>query len=182
MSNSNRSHGRLKLKRHNGCNTLTKTRRTFSETILPKIIKIDSRTSKLQQEKVVTFLNHSVFSILSQVASIDGLLTVLIAFHSVKDRIARTAYVDAVYCYRRSSVVCQLVCRSVCRSVCHTSEQKRLNRSRYRLSYGLKLAQEIMCQMRSRSSWEGAILGKGAHIVKYRNTLRSPVRKQLNRS
>jgi len=34
------------------------------------------------------------------------------------DRIARTTYVDAVYCYRPSSVVC----RSVGLSVCHTSE------------------------------------------------------------
>jgi len=32
------------------------------------------------------------------------------------------------------------------------------------------------------SQWEGAILGKGAPIVKYRDTLHSPVRKQLNRS
>ena len=30
--------------------------------------------------------------------------------------------------------------------------------------------------------WEGVILGKGAPVVKYRDTLRSPVRKQLNRS
>jgi len=30
--------------------------------------------------------------------------------------------------------------------------------------------------------WEWATLGKGAPIVKYRNTLRSPGRKQLNRS
>jgi len=28
------------------------------------------------------------------------------------DRIARTTYVDAVYCYRPSSVVCQSVCHS----------------------------------------------------------------------
>jgi len=34
------------------------------------------------------------------------------------DRITLTAYVDAVYCYRPSSVVC----RSVCLSICHTSE------------------------------------------------------------
>jgi len=34
------------------------------------------------------------------------------------DRIARTTYVDAVYCYRPSSVVC----RSIGRSVYHTSE------------------------------------------------------------
>jgi len=33
-----------------------------------------------------------------------------------------TTYVDAVYCYRLSSVVCLSVGVSVCQLVCHTSE------------------------------------------------------------
>jgi len=41
-----------------------------------------------------------------------------ISVQKLLDRIARTAYVDAVYCYRLSRVVC----RSVCPSVRHTSE------------------------------------------------------------
>jgi len=66
-----------------------------------------------------------------------------------------TTYVDAAYCYRPSG----MVCRSVYRSVMLVSRAK-LNRSCWRLDYGLGLAQGIMNQI----PMEGAILGeRGAH-------------------
>jgi len=50
------------------------------------------------------------------------------------DRMTCTTYVDAVYCYQPSSVVC--------RSVCHTSEPcKTAEPSRCHLGWGLRLAQ-----------------------------------------
>jgi len=53
----------------------------------------------------------------------------------------RTTYVDAVYCYRPSS----MVCRSVCRSVTLVSPANRLNRWRCRLGLGLGWAPKEPC-------------------------------------
>jgi len=54
-----------------------------------------------------------------------------------------TTYVDAAYCYRPSSVVCLPVGLSVCLSQLWAM-QKRLNRSRCRVSYALRWAQGTM--------------------------------------
>jgi len=71
------------------------------------------------------------------------LLTLIFVFRPHR----RTTYIDAAYCYRRSSVVC--------RSITIVSPAKRLNRSKCCLGCGLKWAGGTMCQMRD--PWEGAI-------------------------
>jgi len=93
-----------------------------------------------------------------------------------------TTYVDAAYCYRPSSVVCRLL---VCRSVCHTSEPCKMD-APIEMPFGLRTRvgpRNHVLDGGPDPPWEGAILrGKGATIVKYRDNLRSPVRKRLNRS
>jgi len=71
-----------------------------------------------------------------------------IEMHILLGRVA-VLHVRASYCCRPSSVVC----RSVCRSVTVMSLQKRLNRSRCRLSYGLGWAQWIMCILAQASEY-----------------------------
>jgi len=100
------------------------------------------------------------------------------------DRIARTTYVDAVYCYRPSNVVCLSVCLSVCRYVTLVS--------RARTAEPIEMPFELRTRVGPGSHvldfgpdppWEKAFLrGKGLPIVKYRDTRRSLVRKRLNRS
>jgi len=77
-----------------------------------------------------------------------------------------TAYVDAAYCYRPSSVVY--------RSVCHTSDPAKTDEA-------IEMPLELKARVDPRNHeldgdpdplWEGAILrGKGRPIVKYRDTL-----------
>ena len=52
-----------------------------------------------------------------------------------------------------------------------SSVHKQLNRLRCSLGCGFGWAQGITDYIGSRSPWEGAILGKGAPIVKYRDFL-----------
>ena len=91
-----------------------------------------------------------------------------------------TTYVDAAYCYRPSSMVC--------RSVCHTSEPCKNGCTDRDVvwvedSSGPKepcwgLLDGVQIPM-GRDNFEGV---KGRPIIKYRDTLRSPVRIRLNRS
>jgi len=85
-----------------------------------------------------------------------------------------TTDVDAACCYRPSSVVC----RSVCRSVCHTSEPCK-NGCTDRVAVwdeGWGETKEPCIRWGPDPPWEGATLrGKGRPIVKYRDTLRSPM-------
>ena len=83
-------------------------------------------------------------------------------------------YVDAVYCYRPSSVVCPSVCLSQ-----QWALQQQLNRLRFCLGRGLRWAQETSIRWGPDAPWEGAIWGgKGRPIVSYR----SSVQKWLTRS
>jgi len=73
--------------------------------------------------------------------------------------------VDAVYCFRPSSVIC--------RSVCHSSEP---------CKNGWTDSDAVSVEDSTKEPWEGAILkGEGWPFVKYRDTLRSAVQKRLNR-
>jgi len=86
-------------------------------------------------------------------------------------------YVDMAYCYQPSSVVCRSVCLSEpCKNSC-------TDRDAFWVE-DLGGPKEPCIRWGSRSShgkgqfWEG----KGRPIVKYRDTLRSSVKKRLNRS
>jgi len=82
-----------------------------------------------------------------------------------------------LFCYRLSSVVCLSVCLSQSWAL-----KKRLNRSRCCFGWGLGWAQGTMYYMGVQIiPWEGAIL-TGRPTVKYRDTLRWAVQKQLNQS
>ena len=89
-------------------------------------------------------------------------------------------YVHAAYCYQPSSVVCQ----SVCLSVTLVSPAK--TAAPIEIPFWLRTLvgpRNHVLDGGPDPPWEGAILlGKGHPIVKYRDTLRSSVRKQLNRS
>jgi len=78
------------------------------------------------------------------------------------DRPHRRYYVriDAVYCYRPSSVVCRTVCLSL-----------RLNRSTCRLDCDLGMAQGIIKEIGVPIPTRRAIWGKRSPIVKYRDFL-----------
>jgi len=101
---------------------------------------------------------------------------------SVLDRIARTAYIDAVYCYRPSS----MVCRSICWSVCHTSEPCKNGWT----DLDAVWVEDLGGPREPCIRWgpdphgkEQFLGGKGRPIVKYRDTMRSSVQKRpLNRS
>jgi len=102
---------------------------------------------------------------------------VIVLYYAVLvDRVARTTYVDAVYCYRASNVVC----RSVCWSVCHISEPWENGWTDQDAVWaedtgGCYIGIQV-------PPWEGAILEKGSLIAKYRDFLPWAVQKQLNRS
>ena len=88
-----------------------------------------------------------------------------------------TAYIDAAYCYRSSSVVC----RSVCLSVCHTGEPCKngcTDRDAVWLE-DLRGPREPCIRWGPDPPWEGAILRGGMvrRIVKYRDTLWYPCAK-----
>jgi len=92
-------------------------------------------------------------------------------------------YVDVVYCYRLSSVVCRSVCGSVCWSVILVNPAK--------TAKPIEMPFGLMTQVgpgnrvldggpdppMGRGNFEG---GKGRPIVKYRHTLWSSVQKRLN--
>jgi len=88
-----------------------------------------------------------------------------------------TTYVDAIYCYRPSSVVC----RSVSQSVTLASPAK--------MAEPIEMPFGLWAWMSPRNHvldgvqilhGNGQFWGKGAHIVKYSDIVRSPVRKQMN--
>jgi len=52
------------------------------------------------------------------------IIIIIIIFYLFLDRIARSTYVDAVHCYRPSSVVYRSISRLICRSVTVVSPAK----------------------------------------------------------
>jgi len=85
-----------------------------------------------------------------------------------------TTYVDAACCYRPSNVVCRSVCLSVCLSVTLVSPAK--TAAPIEMPFGLRTG------VGSKTMWSRSPMGrgnleegKGHHIVKYRDTLRSSV-------
>jgi len=94
------------------------------------------------------------------------------------DHIACTTYVDAVCCHRPSSVVC----RSVGLSHCEPCKNGWIDRDAIWVEDS-GWPREPYIRLWSRSPMGmGNSEGKGWPIVKYRDTLRSPVWKWLNRS
>jgi len=92
-----------------------------------------------------------------------------------------TTYVDAVYCYRPSSVVC----RSVCWSVTLVSPAKTVES--IEMTFGVRTQVDPGNHVLDGAGVQipmgrGNFGGKGQPILKYRDTVRSPVRKRLNRS
>ena len=97
------------------------------------------------------------------------------------DRIHRTTYVDEVYCYHPSSVVCWSVWDSIkpCKNGWADRELEMPFRLRTRVGPGNHVLDEVQIPM-ERGNFEG---GKGAsHCKVYRETLRSSVQKRLNQS
>ena len=138
---------------------------------------IDLKNNVLMVVYRLLLSNTSVF------AETGGLIFLLALTKLLLDRIARTTYVDAVYCCRTSSVVC----RSVCLSVCHTSEPcKKRTAKPIEIPFGLRTRigpGNHVLDGGQLSPWEGEILrGKGRPIVKYRDSLRSSMQKRLKRS
>jgi len=90
-------------------------------------------------------------------------------------------YIDAAYCYRPTSVVC----RSVCQSVTLVSPAK--TAAPLEMPFGLRTRlgprNHVLGQgpdpLMGRGNFDE---GKGHPIVKYKDTLRSPVQIRLNRS
>jgi len=95
-------------------------------------------------------------------------------------------YIDAAYCYRRSSVVCWSVCRSVCLSVCYTNKPcKKGCADRGAVWVENSGGPREPCIRRESRSPMGRgnfERQNGRLIVKYRDTPRSSVQKRLNRS
>jgi len=93
-------------------------------------------------------------------------------------------YVDAAYCYRPSSVVCRSVGLSVCRSVTLVSPAKKAEP--IEMPFGLRTrvspGNHVLDGGSDPPTEKGNFEGEGRPIVKYRDTLWSPVRKRLNRS
>jgi len=78
------------------------------------------------------------------------------------------------------------VCRSVCQSVCHTSEPCKKTAAPIELPFGLKTwvgpGNHVLDEGPDPPMRRGKFFGeKGRPIVKYRDTLRSSVQRQLNR-
>ena len=117
----------------------------------------------------------SIYAASSQAIINKVIQTILVLL----DHITRTTYVDVLCCYWPSSVVCHSICRSVCLS---PEKNGCTNRDAVWVE-DLGGPRELCISWGSRSPHEkGQFGGKGAPIVKYRDTLRSPVRKQLNQS
>jgi len=90
-----------------------------------------------------------------------------------------TAYGDAAYCYRPSSVVCLSVCRSIA-LVSHAKTAELIE-----MPFALRTrvgSRKHVLDGCPHPPWEGAILrGKGQPIVKYGDTtVQSSVQKRLN--
>jgi len=84
------------------------------------------------------------------------------------------------YALLRCIVLSSVVCRSFCRSVSLSALQKRLKRSSCHLRSGLEWGQLTILNEVQMPTWEGAINRRTT--VKYRDTPRSSVQRQLNRS
>ena len=96
-----------------------------------------------------------------------------------------TTYVDVAYCYRPSSVVCWSVCLSDCRSVSYTSEPSKNSWTDRDAVWVMDLGGPREPCIRwgpDPPMGRGNFEGERVSIVKYRDTLRSSVQKQLNRT
>jgi len=100
------------------------------------------------------------------------------------DRIGHTTYVDAVYCYRPSTVVCRPVSQSVSQSVTLVSPAK--TAEPIKMLFGLRTwvgpGNHVLDWGPDSPMEMGNFEGKRRPVVKYRVTLRSSVWKLLNRS